>query len=112
MKIIVHWLLLAAVVFGLTYFLPITVHPFWVAFIISACLIFINFIVKPILNVLTFPINFLTMGLFSAVLNIFLFYLLSRVVNGFVLNGWQAIVLGGLIVAAANWIIKKILGDD
>jgi len=49
--------------------------------------------IKPILNILLFPVNFVTLGLFSALINIFLLWLVEYLVPGFTI---QAMILFGL----------------
>src|SRR5205823_3253039 len=46
-------------------------------FIGGLVLTFMFLILKPILNILSFPINLLTLGIFSTLLNIFILYLLT-----------------------------------
>ena len=54
---------------------------------------FLNTFVKPILNILTLPINMVTFGLFSFILNLFIIFLVTRIVPGFSVS---AFTLAGL----------------
>lgn len=56
-----------------------------------------NLIVRPILLVLTLPVNLLTLGLFTFVVNGFIFYLVAAVVPGFTVRTFWAAVLGALL---------------
>ena len=111
MKIVLHWLILSAAVYATAYFVPgIAVAPVWHVLIIGACLMFLNTIVKPIIGVLTLPINIITLGLFSIALNALLFYALSFVINGFSIQTLTAALIGSIVVSVLNWIGEKVLG--
>jgi len=109
-KIISQWLLVALSLLAAAYILPgITVTTFWVALIVAVLLAFVNLIFRPILVVLTLPINIVTLGLFTFIINGFLFWLLALVVEGFdTANFWWA-VLGALVVSAFSFLGNKLI---
>jgi putative membrane protein len=91
MKILLHWLILTLAVIASQYVVPgIKVDSFVTAIVVAAILAFINMIVKPIVSILTLPINILTLGLFS-------------------IADFKAALLGSLIVSVLNWIAGKVL---
>lgn len=109
MNIFAHWLLLSGAVFvvpyavsGITLASPVT------ALIVGACLTVINLVVKPIINILTLPLNLLTLGLFSLVVNGLLFWFIGTFVQGFTVADYKAAFFGALIVAIINWIGIKV----
>lgn len=110
MKIIWHWLILSIAVFVTTYVLPdtISIHPSSVALVVGACLIFVNFVIKPVISILTLPINILTLGLFGVLLNGAFFWLLTDVVPGFHIVSFAGAVIVALIVSIVNWVLEKI----
>lgn len=113
MKIILHWLILTIGIMITAYFVPgIQVSGIITALIAGAVLGLINFIIKPILRILTLPINILTLGLFSIVLNGLLFYLLSLIVSGVTITSFTAAVIGSIVVSIINWIGVKLLRLD
>jgi putative membrane protein len=77
----------------------ITVVSFTNALVAALVLGIINITLKPILFILTLPINILTLGLFSFVLNAFFFYFVSELVSGFSVDGFWAAVFGSIIVS-------------
>ncbi len=85
MKIIWHWLILSIAIFVTTLVLPntIRVYPTYIILIVGACLMFVNFVIKPIISLLTLPINILTLGIFGIILNGAFFWLLADVIPGF-----------------------------
>lgn len=77
----------------------IEIEHFSAAAIATIVLALVNVTLKPILFVLTLPINILTLGLFSFILNAFFFYFVSRIVDGFEVEGFWPALFGSLIVS-------------
>ena len=85
----------------------------WLALIFGL----VNAILRPIVKLFTFPLLILTLGLFSLVINSFLFWLTSVIGQGFGLGlhiadpiFWNAL-LGGLVVSIVSTILSVILKD-
>ncbi len=105
MKIILHWIILTLAVIASQYVVPgIHVNTFLTALVVAAILAFINTIIKPIISILTLPINILTLGIFSLILNALFFWGVAYVVAGFAVSGFAAAFWGSLIVSIINWI--------
>ncbi len=94
MRFVINLLVSAAVIFGLAYFLPgVTVDSFTTSLWVVVALVLLNLIVKPILQILSFPITVLTLGLFLFVINALIIMLCDYFVNGFeVENFWYALL--------------------
>lgn len=89
MNLIVRILLSAAAVVILAKVLPgISVDTFVTAIFVAIVLGLLNFIVKPVLTVLTLPITILTLGLFLLVINAGIILLADHFVDGFAVSGW------------------------
>ncbi len=114
MKIILHWIILSVAIWGTTKLIGgITVSPIWVALIVGACLTLFNMFLKPIINILTMPLNIITLGLFSLIVNgAVLWYLGNGVINGFSVKTFTAAVVGAFIVSLLNWLITKVFRFD
>ena len=99
MEILIVWLITALVILGGSYVLPwITVDSFWTALIVAIVLGLINGVVKPIIILLTLPINILTLGLFTLVINALMIMLAAWIVPGFETGGfWPALLLGVIL---------------
>ena len=69
----------------------------------------ITLIIRPVLRILTLPITIITFGLFSLVLNAFLFYAMSWIVPGFEVAGFLTALLGAIALSLLTWLIQKIL---
>ena len=110
MRIIVKWFIVALSLLLAAYLVPgIAVTSFYTALIVAALLGAANIVLKPILVILTLPINLLTLGLFTFVINGFLFWFLSTIVKGFSVEGFLAALLGSLVVSAVSYISGELL---
>lgn len=113
MKIILHWIILSCAVWVTTQVVSgINVSPIWVALVIGACLTLFNMFIKPIINILTLPLNIVTLGFFSLVVNGALFWFLGTIVNGFSVDTFTAAFIGALLVSVINWLLVKVFRFD
>lgn len=81
------------------------------ALIVAALLLGIfNSILRPLLIILTLPINIISLGLFILVINGLILYLISMLVPGFELRNFGSAVLASILISivsgAINWMIK------
>lgn len=84
LKILKPFLVTLGSLFILAWFLPNISYSDWLTLIIfSIVLTLINLVLRPILKILTLPINIITLGLFSGLINIGLLWLALYLVPGF-----------------------------
>ena len=113
MKFILHFFILVIAVYILPYVLSgIHVDTFLTALVVGAVLGFINITIKPILKLITLPINIITLGLFSLVLNGLFLWFIAKVISGFSIDNFAAACWGALIVAVINWVGNKLVERD
>jgi putative membrane protein len=72
----------------------------------------VNAVIRPVVLVLTLPINLLTLGLFTLVINAAMLKLVSMVVPGFVIESFTAAFLGAFIVSVVSWTLNIFVGGD
>lgn len=76
----------------------------------------VNAVIRPILLVLTCPLVLLTLGLFIFVLNAFMLWLAAQLSGAFgiefIVDGFWAAVLGGLVIAIVSTILNVFVGRD
>jgi putative membrane protein len=65
----------------------------------------LSIILKPILILLTLPVNILTLGLFTFVINAFLIMLMSSFVPGFKVDGFGSALLAAVVLALLNVVL-------
>lgn len=112
-KIILRWIGLSCAVWVTSQILPgIIVNPYWVAFIVGACLTLFNMFIKPILTILTLPLNIITLGLFSFVINSAIFWYLGTFVDGFAVDKFSTAFIGAILISLINWFFKKVFRLD
>ena len=76
------------------------------AIIVAIVLGVLNTFLKPVLQILALPITILTLGLFYFVVNVFIIYLATFLVDGFAISNFISALLFGLVVS----IVSAILG--
>jgi putative membrane protein len=87
----------------------IRVDNFQTALLAALALGLANTFLRPALIAFTLPINILSLGFFTLLINGFLFFLVSRIVPGFVvLSFWNA-VWGALAFSIFNFILNLLL---
>lgn len=90
----------------------VSISLWWPLIIAATVLAIIHMIIKPILKVLTLPINIVTLGLFSLVLNALFFWFVANIINGFSVSNFTAAFLGAIVVAIVYWIADKLFDND
>lgn len=68
-----------------------------------------NATIRPILSFLTFPIQFLTLGAFSFVINAFMVWLVSLAIDGFTILGPLPALIGSLVLTLVSGILNLLL---
>ncbi len=71
----------------------------------------INAVVRPVLIFLTLPFTLVTLGLFLFVLNAFCLWLTSWLVTGFEVHGFWPAVFGAMLVSVVSWVVNGFLSD-
>lgn len=70
-----------------------------------------NTFIKPILGFLTLPINLITLGLFTFVLNAIILRLVDSVVPNFSIDGWFAAILGAVVLSVVSTVLSHLAKD-
>jgi len=114
MKLIARWILTALGILLVAQLLPaIHVGSFYTALILAFIFGFINAIIRPILILLTLPITIVTLGLFTLLINAFLFWFPSNFVAGFTIDSpvllWA--LVGSFVVSVFSWIGNKLISE-
>lgn len=110
LKIIVHVAATAAALLLMPRFIHgIVVADFYTAAIVAVIWGLISITIRPILGLLTLPINLITFGLFSFVLNALLFWFVASFVQGFEVAGFVAALLGSVVLTVVSWAVDAAL---
>ena len=109
MNILINWLVSALAILVTAYLLPgIVVTSFTSALVAAVVLGVINAFIKPILLILTLPINILTLGLFTLVINALVIILAARLVPGFKVDGFWWALIFSIILSLINSFLHKL----
>jgi putative membrane protein len=109
MKIIADWLVSAVSLVLVSRFVSGIHFADFVSAILAAVIIgLVNLLVKPLIVLFTLPITILTFGLFTFVINAFVFQIASRVTPGFTIDSFWAALIGSLVYAILNSLLHKI----
>lgn len=109
MQILINLIINGLAVFITSRILPgVAVDDFFVAILVSVILGVVNTFLKPILLLLTLPINILTLGLFTFVINAIMVLIVGGLVPGFRVDGFWSALLFSLILSVVSGIIYSL----
>jgi putative membrane protein len=80
---------------------------FYAAAIVALLLGVIGITIRPVLLLLTLPINLLSLGLFSFVINAGILLVLAGFVDGFQIEGFIPALIGGVVIAVVQWLVHR-----
>ena len=72
----------------------------------------VNLLVKPLVTLLSLPLVVVTLGLFYLVINGLMLALAAWLLDGLTVDGCGAAVLGGLVIALFNWLVRIFARGD
>lgn len=109
MSLIIKWLLSALAVIITAYIVPgILIASFWTALWVSLFLGIVNAVIKPFLIFLTLPINILTLGLFTFVINALMVLFTSSIVKGFEVEGFLSALLFSIVLSLVAYVLNSL----
>jgi putative membrane protein len=110
MKFIIRWLISALLLLLIAYLLQgIKVANLYIALLAAAFLGLVNALIRPIIILITLPINLLTLGLFTLVINALLFWFVASFLEGFSITGFWPAFWGSLILSIGSWLANKFI---
>ena len=110
--IFVRWLTLTVAIVFTSYLLDgIHISGFFSALLAAAMLGILNAFFRPIALVLTLPINVLSLGFFTFVINALMLKMASAVITGFDVTGFWTAVFGSLLISIISWLLSSFIND-
>jgi len=104
--LIVRWLTLTAAILVSAYLIDgIRVAGFFSALCAAALLGIFNAVLRPIFILMTLPINILSFGLFTFIINAALLKMVSGLIRGFDVYGFLPAVIGSLVISLVNGLL-------
>lgn len=103
-------LILNAIAFYVTaYLVPgVTIAGWSALLVVSIVWGILSILVRPVLILLTLPINILTLGLFTFVINALLIMLMSNLVRGFSVASFGTALLAAIVLALVNLVLHQL----
>lgn len=112
MKIIINWIIQALAILVSAYILPgVNLEGVLPALVLAVVLGGINAFLKPVLIVLTLPLNIFTLGLLTFVINAFLIQLSAVIVPGFDVNNFWWALLFSIVLSLVNMVFGMFKKD-
>lgn len=110
MSFIINWLLSAIALYIVAQIVPgVTLSDFGTAMFAAVVIGLLNAVVKPVLMILTLPINILTLGLFTFIVNALVFMLAGSLTPNFRVDGLGSGILGSLLLAVISTLLHTLL---
>ena len=72
----------------------------------------VNAVIRPLVLLLTLPINLLTLGLFTLVINALMLQFVAYLAPGFTIETFRAAFWGGFIISIVSWLLNIFIGGD
>ena len=108
MNFLLRIIITAVVAFALSYVLPgIHIDTFWTAIVLALVMAVLNFLLKPLLIILTLPITILTFGLFLFIINAIIVLLAGDLVEGFHVKNFGWALLFSLLLSLLTSLLYK-----
>lgn len=112
MNFLIRLLINALAVFILAYVLSgVTVDGYVGAIIVAVVLSILNFLVKPLLVVLTLPVTIVTFGLFLLVINALIILLADKLIDGFAVSSFWTALLFSILLSVLQSILRSVFAD-
>lgn len=110
MNIFVKWLVTAIAILIAGKIIPgVEITGPWAALWVAVFLGLLNVILRPVLIVLTLPINIVTFGLFTFVINALLAWLTSTIIQGFYIEGLIAAIFFSIVLSAVTYLLNQVI---
>ena len=111
--ILIRWLTTTAAIVATAYLLDgIHVSGFFSAVFAAAVLGILNAFFRPIALLLTLPINILSLGLFTFIINALMLKLVSGIIPGFSVYGFWTAIFGSLLISLISWLLNSFIGEQ
>jgi putative membrane protein len=105
------WILSSAAIYLTAAVTPgFVLKGFSAAMIASVVIGLLNMTIRPVLLILTLPINILTLGLFTIVVNAIVLRISAGILKGFDINGWLPAFLGAIVLALVQAFLFYMFG--
>jgi len=78
----------------------------------GAVLGFVNFFIKPIVKIISLPLIWVSLGLFTVVINILMLNLAAKIVGALVIETWTAAFWAVIVISIINYFVSSLISED
>ena len=111
MKLLLRWLASALALIAVSYLVPgVLVASFGTALLAALVIGLVNATIGAIVKLFTTPIRWVTLGLFTLLINAVLFWLATQFVDGFDVTGAVPALVGSLAYGLLAAVIQSVVG--
>ena len=111
--ILIRWLTTTAAIVATAYLLKgIQVSGFFTAVFAAAMLGILNAFFRPIALLLTLPINILSLGLFTFIINALMLKMASGLIPGFGVYGFWTAIFGSFLISVISWLLNAFISEQ
>ena len=112
MKLLLTWIIGALAILLSAWIVPgVSIAGFGASLLAALILGAVNAMIRPIIIILTLPINILTLGLFTLVINVAMVSLVALIIPGFsIANFWTALIFT-IILSIITWIMEGVIKE-
>jgi putative membrane protein len=82
-----------------------TLSTTWTALVVAVVLAIINHTIKPLFMLISIPINLVTLGLFSFVINGLMILLADKLIDEFSIPSLLMAIYFSIVLAVINWVL-------
>jgi putative membrane protein len=110
---LIHWAIATVALMALPYlFNGITINEPMTALMAALVLGLINTFIKPVVSLLTLPLQILSLGLVTLLINAGLLFLVSSLVKGFHIDTFGTAFWAAIVYGLINWAVSSMLAND
>jgi putative membrane protein len=112
MKFLIRWLINAVALYITALLVPgVSVPNFGGAVLAALVLGIVNAVLRPVVLLLTLPLNILTLGLFTFVVNAFMLYIVAVTTHQIVLHSAVAAFVGAIVLSVISFVLSHLVAD-
>lgn len=112
MGFLIRWLVNAVALYLTTRIVPgVQVPNFGAAVLAALVLGIVNAVLRPIILLLTLPLNILTLGLFTFVVNAFMLWIVAVTTHQLVLTSVGAALIGAIVLSVISFLLSRLVAD-
>ncbi|OGM15410.1 hypothetical protein A2V56_02945 [Candidatus Woesebacteria bacterium RBG_19FT_COMBO_42_9] len=112
MKLVVRLAINVFTLFVVAYLVPgFTLTGVWAALVAAIVIGIVNTFIRPIVQLIALPISILTFGITAFLINVFLLWVVSKIVPGFSISTFTTAILASIVLSLVSWFLHKLASD-